>query len=176
MEDLTALADVVLAQPGLQPFGASPFDTLPSPLARADPRSPSVLHAKVVVGIIDGRCAFANQRFCRADDPISSRIGYFWDQGSAPGGDWQAPAGFDYGRELTARTLDKAMAKHLSVDGIGFSGTRAEAERWLYHALGQALPGDADWSHGTHVLDTLLSDFDADTPAAGGPMSSVRSA
>jgi len=158
-----ATEDFVLAQPGMKQFGVEKN----AARNRARPRAAGELKKcghDVVIGVIDGRCGFANQRFCEVvtesgRDLTTSRIDFFWDQGEDPVGPWKNPYGFDYGRELDGAALSYELGNRLTAKAIAEHGNRGAAERALYRALGHRLPEDADWSHGTHVLDTILTDL-----------------
>ena len=151
LSGLLKLADFVLAQPGMKPVGATNEDPPP---VNGEKEEPRVLGKAVVVGVIDGRCGFANRAFCKSD--TESHVDHFWDQGGAPVSPWKSPAEFDYGRVLDRATLNRQLNKHASAEAVSRQGDRAGAERALYRELGHRLPDDADWSHGTHVLDTVL--------------------
>ncbi len=160
LKKLAKYAEFVLAEPGMRPAGAArgQAKSLNEPKGSCKP-----VDTDLVIGVIDGRCGFANKKFCIEDFP-QSRIDYFWDQGNEPGENWGQPKGFAYGRELDRITLDALLERHLSAERV--SGSRAEAEKLLYGFLKHELPADADWSHGTHVLDTVLSDYSASDGAA----------
>lgn len=158
-------AAFVLAEPGMSPACAAPRQAPAA--APAVARKPKKCPQSVVVGVIDGLCGFANERF---DAGSSSALDYFWDQGADPGADgrWTRPSEFGYGRQLGPAQLNQ-MVKDVRAAG-GSRVQRAAAERALYGALGHGMPADADWSHGTHVLDTVVSDF-ADGGAGAPPVS-----
>ena len=179
-EALLGLADFVLAEPGMRPLhdATRPLRAgpLPRKLAAAAPRAdpippPARCEQEVVVGVVDGLCWFANQAFC---DEGQSRLDFFWDQAGDPATSsasagvlrWVRPAGFGYGRELAGPALNE-IARQLR-DAQPSDERRAAAERAIYRAIGHLLPDDADWSHGTHVLDTLLSDLVASAPDKAG--------
>lgn len=164
-------ADFVLAEPGMWPVDRPPRKAVRRSAVSRDPVDPACDDRRVVIGVIDGRCGFANRSFCEPDEPAESMIDAFWDQGQDAAWPWCTPADFGYGRELRRAQLDEALRQHVVPAG---AARRAEGERALYLALGQALPADADWSHGTHVLDTVLGDYRArQAGAAKGPRPGV---
>ncbi len=168
LAELLERADFVLAEPGLWPIDRPAAATLPEPVTDNAVHDPACGGRGLVIGVIDGRCGFAHRNFCDPAAPTRSTIDSFWDQGQDAAQPWRVPAGFGYGRELRRQDLDTALERYISADATDWQ--RAEEERVLYRALGQALPEDADWSHGTHVLDTVLSDHRARRlkPVAGG--------
>jgi hypothetical protein len=106
-----------------------------------------------VIGVIDFGCAFAHERFRAWDKEGSwkSRIEYLWDQGTeAPCDDplsvWGKPAGQRYGRELTAKGIERLLKDNMP------RGSTTVDEDALYLSAGY---GDATLRlmHGTHVLD-----------------------
>lgn len=159
-------ADFVLAEPGMWPVDRPPRKAVHRSAAKRQAADPACAGCPLVIGVIDGRCGFAHRSFCEPGNPAKSIIDAFWDQGQDATSPWGVPADCGYGRELRRAELDTALARHVAPLGTAL---RAEGERALYLALGQELPADADWSHGTHVLDTLLSDYRArQTGAAKG--------
>jgi hypothetical protein len=149
-------ADFVLAEPGMWPAGAGrPGEWGMQVAGKSEPRAKKCSQS-VVIGVIDGLCGFANECFCPDD---FSALDFFWDQAGNSKADarWARADGFGYGRQLSRAELDK-IAKDLP-KSKNSTGERIEAEKALYRALGQAVPDDADWSHGTHVLHTVLSDL-----------------
>lgn len=149
-------ARVVLAEPGMKSVDPTGPACEPYAAWERSPggarRRPAALGQRVVVGVIDGSCAFANNVFDLS--PRRSRLDAFWDQGRAavPGTPWTAPAHLPFGRQLDRQALDAAVQRLARLD----IAARAAAERTLYRAIGHVIPDDADWSHGTHVLDTVL--------------------
>ena len=116
----------------------------------------------LVIGVIDGRCGFAHRNFCDPGrtDAVDDR------QLLGPGPERGAAVARAGGIRLRPRTAARRSRPALARRCFSAHATdcRAEEERALYRALGQALPEDADWSHGTHVLDTVISDYRARQP------------
>lgn len=146
-------ADVVLAEPGMWPMRSG----IPAGWDRQRrdlPKAVALCRQDVVIGVVDGLCGFANKRFMNSGE---CSIDYFWDQGGTPGVDrrWHVGHG-GYGRSLDAKALQKiskaVASREVKVGRVG-------AEKELYRELGQREPTGSDWTHGTHVLDTILSDF-----------------
>jgi Subtilase family len=163
LDTLLKLTEFVLAEPGMRAFDAHRDQTVkPSaPDTKPDTGNSAELKTDLVIGVIDGRCGFANSRFCvsSTESQLKSRIDFFWDQTNNPTGDWKPAHRFRYGRVLTRDALDRSFGEYFSAERVRAYGTRADAEKALYRALQHDLPADADWSHGTHVLDTILSDY-----------------
>ena len=173
---LLRYADYVLAEPGMwpvdkdKPSGADGSGHGAVPIPRGSNRQPRVATCpqSLVIGVIDGLCGFANQCFC-VDS--KSTLDFYWDQAGDPAQAqrttgvprWSRPADFNYGRELSGDALNK-IASDLSRSNPD-TGQRSDAERALYRLLAHKVPDDADWSHGTHVLDTVLSDAAASRSA-----------
>ena len=70
--------------------------------------------AKVVIGVIDDGCAFAHDGLCSA---TSTRMAFVWSQTTFADSygadtDWEIPRNFEYGRELTGRSLNHLIAKY----------------------------------------------------------------
>jgi hypothetical protein len=159
---LREYADFVLAEPGMKAQGA----TLPQQAAtptvvpsRGEP--PQAAARSIVVGIVDSRCGFASEAFC---DGSKSRLTRYWDQeGEVPpaasglGTLWTLPHGARFGRELDHQALN-AIAGRASAASTR-NTRRAEFEKGLYQDLGHQMPADADWSHGSHVLGTVLGEL-----------------
>ncbi len=154
-------ACVLLAEPGLARPDAAPVRLLPVAADTARRLPPS--GGGVVIGVVDGACGFAHHRLRQPrdhDGKIKSRLAAYWDQqtaaADAPG--WHRPDDMGYGRELVLQgpgSLDELLDRHLgSIAQPDDLQAQASAERRIYRALGVALPGNTDWSHGTHVLDT----------------------
>ena len=156
-------ADFVLAEPGLWPIDQPPHQPPSMAISKGPVHAPACGDRGLVIGVIDGRCGFAHRNFCEPDAPTRSVIDSFWDQGQNAAPPWRVPGEFGYGRELHRDDLDRELARRVSPTD---PSRRADEERALYRALGQALPEDADWSHGTHVLDTVISDYRARQPDA----------
>ncbi|HET9205016.1 MAG TPA: hypothetical protein VFO28_02175, partial [Burkholderiaceae bacterium] len=108
-------ASFVLAEPGMRALDLpGPRDVAASAVTRATlPGTQAMTRRKsdIFIGVIDGRCAFANQAFC-ADG--LSKLDRYWDQGEAPAASpveaaaqWSVPATFGYGRELDKQALDR---------------------------------------------------------------------
>ena len=165
-------ASFVLAEPGMRALDlpepsnalASAATSAASPTAQ--PTAP--LEQAVVIGVIDGRGGFANEAFCSGSE---SRLDRFWDQGAAPPTSpaeesawWSVPTSPHYGRVLDRSALD-AIARRTSVATKTLQ--RVEIERAAYRNLGHRPPQDADWSHGTHVLDTVLDELSGDRMRPG---------
>jgi hypothetical protein len=163
---LLEFAEVALAEPGL----ARPDERdrcLPAVMKQSGPTwHPPVAGADTVIGVIDGACGFAHQRFReRADKKAAwtTRLAAYWDQqgkvddvvGKAY---WTRPDDLGYGRELSLDGLNDLFRSHLSEAKT--VSAQAAAEREIYRQLKVDLPAVADWTHGTHVLDT----------AGGGPV------
>ena len=158
-------ASYVLAEPGMRaldlPEPSAALTTLAGSGASSPIAQPTVpLEHPIVIGVVDGRCGFANDGFCSGSE---SRLDRYWDQGGAPptrpadeGAWWSAPSGHRYGRVLDRSALD-AIARRLSE--AASTSQRAEIEKTIYRRLGHTPPQDADWSHGTHVLDTVLGEL-----------------
>ncbi|MEJ8824722.1 hypothetical protein WKW80_22230 [Variovorax humicola] len=169
LEALNEIADFVLAEPGMWPVGAQRSAAAPAPA----PASSGPRHArcpqKLVVGVIDGACGFANRAFCAG---TKSRIDLFWDQGGPSAADprWEAVPEAGYGRQLGKTALDNIASLLDDLDSsTGADDRRRIAEeRSLYSQLQHATPADSDWSHGTHVLGTILSDLR--NPANDSPL------
>jgi Subtilase family len=161
LEVLAPYAEVVLAEPGMRPVGELRSAGVDSNGKEAEKGGDELLAGEVVIGVIDGRCGFANKKFCSFGAAHESDIDYFWDQSTAPSEPWKPPRGFAYGRELDRAALSELLEQYVST-----FGTRTEAEKALYAALGHDLPADADWSHGTHILDTVLTDYRSGTADA----------
>jgi Subtilase family len=165
-------ASFVLAEPGMraldlpEPSNASASAAAGAASPTTQPTAP--LEHAVVIGVIDGRCGFANQAFCSGSE---SRLDRFWDQGDAPPIDpaeqtvwWSVPTSPHYGRVLDRSALN-AIARRTSVATNTLQ--RVEIEKAVYRNLGHRPPQDADWSHGTHVLDTVLDEFTGDRMRPG---------
>lgn len=155
-----------LAHPGMQPVNRAgePDASLVAPSNQASQEGAvTPIDKTVVIAVIDGRCGLANRAFClptgTSGPALETRIDYFWDQGKSATGRWREPAGWGYGRELQRIDINNVFEKWLPRTEVP-DWERREAERQVYRDLQFDLPAEADWTHGTHVLATLLSDFD----------------
>lgn len=158
-------AEFVLAEPGMRPIGlGDPQATLSTAAKTATTRrdeSPDPLEQDIVIGVVDGLCGFANEAFCAGG---RSRLDCYWDQEGVatlrePGGGthWRLPVGAGYGRELDRSALNALVQRMLQAGAS--TSQRVELEKALYRELGHKTPSDADWSHGTHVLGTVLDEL-----------------
>ncbi|MCW5632555.1 MAG: S8 family serine peptidase [Rubrivivax sp.] len=164
----SALAgSLLLAEPGLREWGVRPARVERGPRRLLAARNTAVAMGataagRQVLGVIDGRCAFAHNHFLTPGP--RPRIRWLWDQSRpARGGYWAKPRGYGYGRELSADRLLTAMGDVLNDAGRPPSRA-AVAEAALYALLDFEVPHESDWSHGTHVLDTALDEFAARRP------------
>lgn len=142
LSTLHALAQVEFAEPGLAVPGRprrSPNATRQPPgEAKSAARKP-----KLVIGIIDGPAGWLNRSFRVGN---TSRLACLWNQN--PGGGGTPPAGFDFGTEWTGDMLDALLA---------LAPRRAD-EAALYGRHGFPQPEEDDGlSHGTHILDLILT-------------------
>ena len=79
-------ASYVLAEPGMRaldlPEPSAALTTLAGSGASSPIAQPTVpLEHPIVIGVVDGRCGFANDGFCSGSE---SRLDRYWDQGGAP--------------------------------------------------------------------------------------------
>jgi len=135
---------------GAQPLGAESIADLGLPPRLDGVRGGAAPDGSgVVIGIIDDGCAFAQANFLRDDgNGPKSRVLFLWDQGREPapgasGNAPQQPAGFNYGRELTAAMINAAVAAHAAGGGVD--------EDAVYRALDYEITDIS--AHGTHVMD-----------------------
>ncbi|MDP4301081.1 S8/S53 family peptidase [Leptothrix discophora] len=152
-----------LAHPSLAPV-VSARDAAARP-GLVDMQGPAAPLAEVercdaprVIGVIDGRCGFLHQRFWRDGQP---RIQRYWDQGAVAdpaSGLWHTPGDMGYGRAFTGADLHAQASSRLAA-GLD-AWQREQVELDLYRAFGHALPQACDWTHGTHILSTVLDAHD----------------
>lgn len=159
-----SLAHIVArAEMGLPagPHARAPEDLLTRRMARNDPQR---LLSGHVAAIIDGGLAFAHHNFLRPGG--GTRIQYFWRQDddlTNPDDDARlgpAPAGFDYGHELTGPDIDAAMAAHTYNGMVDEGAVYAE---FKLSALEKRV------NHGTHVLDIMCGPRTVTAQVAGVP-------
>ncbi len=113
----------------------SPNATAKPPYGQAGER----LKGKVL-GVIDGGFAFANANFLAQG---RARVGYFWRQDHQ--GKGLAPDSMQYGHELTAADIDRAISRNT------FNGVVDESAVYRDFHLGMEM--EKLVNHGTHVLD-----------------------
>ena len=163
LRSLHKYADMLLAEPGMTSPAAQPIDM---PALKPGDDLPSPLASRLVIGVVDGLCGFANLKFCRPPDRTRTRLAYFWDQGAeAVGRFWRTPDQ-GYGRQLDEATLNDLLSRHLLTVPPEDVAARGAAERALYREIGHPAPVAGDWTHGTHVLDLV-----AGLPAPGAAAS-----
>jgi hypothetical protein len=126
----------------------------------------SAKHGRIVFGIIDDGCAFANPNFC--DDTGRTRVRFLWDQDferkrsiELQPTRWSAAAGFGYGAELRPASLDGAvaagdeLAAYRSIDYVPVRNEPYVHGTTLHPPGGASLPDQAllRSTHGTGALD-----------------------
>ena len=135
---------------------------------------PARLLTGKVLGLIDDSLALANSRFLHDG---KARTQYFWRQDNEGRG--QVPIGLEYGRELLAADIDRAMNLHtyhglvdetavyvalgLSTLGEATPASPLQPERKRFHALDTAV------SHGSHVADLMAGPRTLLAQVAGAP-------